>query len=63
VAFHADRSRAQVSAVVRRPCSTERPLAGAVLRAASSTPWQIAPTGSSRANASATTRCSSALSR
>ena len=47
-------SNAQVSAVVRYPCSTERPVRFEMLRAASSTPWQIAATGFSASKKPAT---------
>ena len=57
--FQPARSSVQVSAVVRRPNSTERPSARR-LRAASRTPWQIAATGAPAAKippqASATLR-------
>nr|WP_232823500.1 hypothetical protein [Dyella sp. C9] len=58
----ADFSSAQVSPVVRRPYSTER-LSARLLRAASTTPWQIAATGLSAAKNAATTACSRSLSR
>jgi hypothetical protein len=40
--------------VVRRPASTLRPVAGSVVRASTSTPWQIAPIGRPRAQNAAT---------
>ncbi|MFJ2594850.1 AraC family transcriptional regulator [Streptomyces erythrochromogenes] len=44
--FHPVSSSKDVRAVVRLPWRTERPVAGSSARAASSTPWQTAPTGS-----------------
>ena len=52
-----------VSAVVRRPYSTERPVTGSTARAATRTPWQIAPTGLPARNASTAICCTSGLSR
>ena len=40
--------------VVRRPYNRLRPVAGSVVRASTSTPWQIAPTGRPSAQTSAT---------
>ena len=59
----AEDSSAQVSAVVLRPCNTDRPLRPSTLRAASTTPWQIAATGLSAAKNAATMRCNVPLSR
>ena len=56
-------SKAHVSAVVRRPCSTERPVAGSTARAATSTPWQMAATGLPARNESTAICCTSGLSR
>src|SRR5947207_2489421 len=49
--------------VVMRSASTLRPVAGSIVRARTSTPWQIAPTGRSRAQHAPTTCCSRVLPR
>ena len=43
--------------VVRRPASTLCPVAGSVVRASTSTPWQMAPTGRPSDQNAATRRC------